>query len=115
MDCLSGTARQVAIGGNDQIFVTMNAGDVHEFDVLYTGLGVQPRTHLAVSLGATLDESGAIVTDSHGSTSVDRLYAAGDVVSALDQINVAVGQATIAAMAIHNSLSVLGHAASRSS
>ena len=32
------------------------------------------------------------------------LYAAGDVVSALDQIGVAVGHAAIAATAVHNGL-----------
>jgi thioredoxin reductase (NADPH) len=37
-------------------------------------------------------------------TSVDGLYAAGDVVSSLDQIAVATGQAAIAATHIHNSL-----------
>ncbi|SNS87210.1 hypothetical protein SAMN06265795_10856 [Noviherbaspirillum humi] len=37
-------------------------------------------------------------------TSVPGLYAAGDVVSGLNQIAVATGQAAIAATAIHNSL-----------
>lgn len=82
----------------------MDDGKAHRFDVLYAGLGVDPRTQLAVSLGAVLDQSGVIVTDAHGRTSVNNLYAAGDVVNALNQISVAVGHAAIAATAIHNSL-----------
>lgn len=99
-----GVARHVAVHQGNQAIVTMDDGQAHRFDALYAGLGVDPRTQLAVSLGARLDEAGNIVTDSHGRTSVDQLYAAGDVVSALDQINVAVGHAAIAATAIHNSL-----------
>ena len=37
-------------------------------------------------------------------TSVPGLYAAGDVVAALNQVSVAVGHAAIAATHIHNSL-----------
>ena len=65
---------------------------------------MDPRTHLAVSLGAALDEAGTIVTDAHGRTSVNDPHAAGDVMNALDQIGVAVGHEAIAATAIHNGL-----------
>ena len=101
---LPGLARHLAVDQHHHAFVTMDDGEAHRFDVLYAGLGVDPRTQLAVSLGAVLDESGTIVTDAHGRTSVNNLYAAGDVVNALDQIGVAVGHAAIAATAIHNSL-----------
>lgn len=101
---LPGLARHLAVDHDHHAFVTMDDGEAHRFDVLYAGLGVDPRTQLAVSLGARLDAAGAIVTDSHGRTSVDKLYATGDVVNALDQISVAVGHAAIAATAIHNSL-----------
>lgn len=101
---LPGVARLVAVNHDRQAIVTMDDGEAHCFDVLYAGLGVDPQVQLAVSLGARLDELGTIVTDLHGRTDVDKLYAAGDVVSALDQIGVAVGHAAIAATAIHNSL-----------
>lgn len=101
---LPGIARQVAVNHDPRAFVTMDDGRAHGFDVLYAGLGVDPRTQLALSLGARLDAAGTIATDAHGRTSIDKLYAAGDVVSALDQIGVAVGGAAIAATAIHNSL-----------
>jgi thioredoxin reductase (NADPH) len=42
--------------------------------------------------------------DEHLRTNVPGLYAAGDIVKALNQISVAVGHAAIAATDIHNSL-----------
>jgi len=54
--------------------------------------------------GADLDPQGCVVVDTHCESSVPGLYAAGDVVSGLDQIAVAVGHAAIAATAIHNRL-----------
>ena len=44
------------------------------------------------------------MTGEHQETSVDGLYAAGDVVRGLNQISVAEGAAAIAATAIHNRL-----------
>ncbi len=72
------------------------------FDTLYPCLGVKPNSELARLLGAACDANGAIVTDAHQRTSIDGLYAAGDVTPAIDQIAVAFGQAAIAATAIHN-------------
>ena len=40
----------------------------------------------------------------HQMTSIDSLYAIGDVVSALNQISVATGHAAIAATAVHRGL-----------
>lgn len=87
-----------------EVVVRMQDGSDPRFDVLYAALGVNPCAGLADALKAQLDEKGNIVTDAHGLTSVDGLYAAGDVVRALDQIGVAVGQAAMAATAIHNRL-----------
>jgi thioredoxin reductase (NADPH) len=101
---LPGVARHLAVDHDHHAFVTMDDGEAHRFDVLYAGLGVDPRTQLAVTLGAALDEVGSVVTDAHGRTSISNLYAAGDVANGLDQIGVAVGHAAIAATAIHNSL-----------
>ena len=86
------------------MLATAEDGAVHRFDVMYAALGVDPVAALAAGLGAELDPLGNIVADAHGRTRVQHLYAAGDVVRALDQIGVAVGQAAIAATAVHNSL-----------
>ena len=76
-----------------------------KFDTLYSALGVRIRSELALSLGATHSPEGSLITDDHLRTSVDGLYAIGDVVEALNQISVAMGHAAIAAVDVHNSLS----------
>lgn len=84
--------------------VEMADGSCHEFDVLYCALGAHVRSQLAMALGARCDEKHGLIVDDHLQTSIPGLYAAGDVVSSLDQLSVAIGQAAIAATAIHNSL-----------
>ena len=74
------------------------------FDTLYPTLGSTPNSSLAQQVGATLDGNGEVVTGDDQQTSIDGLYAVGDVVSALNQIAVAVGHAAIAATKIHNRL-----------
>jgi len=88
----------------DACTVGFDDGSVRRFDTVYPVLGSQAQSQLGQALGARLDEDGALCTDARQQTSVDGLYAIGDVVSALDQIAVAVGHAAIAATAIHNRL-----------
>lgn len=73
-------------------------------DILYPALGCTPNAKLAIDLGAVVDSKGALLTDRNQQTTVPGLYAAGDVVSELDQIAVAYGHAAIAATHIHNAL-----------
>ena len=75
-----------------------------DFDAVYAGLGIRPRTGLAAALGVGLDAEGRIVTDRRQRCSVPGCYAAGDVVTGLNQIAVAMAQAEIAAVDIHNRL-----------
>jgi len=80
------------------------AAGTRRFDTLYPVLGSDAQSGLAVALGARTDDNGELLADAHQQTSVDGLYAIGDVVSALNQISVAMGHAAIAATAIHNRL-----------
>jgi thioredoxin reductase (NADPH) len=84
--------------------IESGAPAVREYDTLYPVLGGDSQSQLARALGAAVDGEGALRTDAHQQTSVDGLYAIGDVVSALNQIAVAVGHAAIAATAVHNRL-----------
>lgn len=89
----------------DRLVVTeVNGLAVEPFDVVYGALGVEPQSQLADEAGAVLDAAGCIIVDTQQQTLLPGLYAAGDVVRGLDQISVAVGEAAIAATAIHNSL-----------
>jgi thioredoxin reductase (NADPH) len=76
----------------------------HRFETLYVALGLHARSGLATALGAEHDPEGALAVGAHQETSVPGLFAAGDVVQGLAQIAVAMGQAAIAATAIHNGL-----------
>ncbi len=87
----------------DACVVTTGAGE-RRFDTLYPVLGSNPQSALAIALGADTDERGELRVDRRQQTSVDGLYAIGDVVSALNQISVALGHAAIAATAVHNRL-----------
>jgi thioredoxin reductase (NADPH) len=87
-----------------QIAALFTDGTLHEFDVMYPALGCEVRSELATALGARFDDVGCLLVDSHQRTAVAGIFAAGDVVSDLHQLSVAVGHAAIASTAIHNSL-----------
>jgi thioredoxin reductase (NADPH) len=84
--------------------VELQDGQVLEFDTMYPALGLHHACDLATSLGAASLPDGQLAVDAHQQTSVDGLYAAGDVAVDLNQISVATGHAAIAATAIHNRL-----------
>lgn len=88
----------------DGMSVVLADGQALRFAVLYPALGVQPRSELAVQLGIELSEGGCIPTDAHQAVSMACVYAAGDVVDALDQISVAIGHGAVAATQAHNDL-----------
>jgi thioredoxin reductase (NADPH) len=72
------------------------------FDILYPALGSLPRTELAEQLGIAPDTEGGLPADAFGVPLRDGLYAAGDVLTGLDQISVAAGQGAVAATRLHN-------------
>jgi len=79
-----------------------------DFDVVYSALGTTARSLLAENIGARVDELGALVVDDHQMTTVEGLYAAGDLVRGLNQITVAQAEAAIASTDIHNRLRARG-------
>lgn len=84
--------------------LTFADGSTDKADTLYSALGVTPRNEIARKLGLDLCEDGRVFTGGHQRTSLDDCYAAGDVVTGLNQIGVAMAQAEIAAVDIHNRL-----------
>ena len=79
-------------------------GSEQRFDTVYPVLGGDAQSQLAADLGARLDDNRELIVDARQQGSVDGLYAIGDVVSALNQISVAVGHAAVAASDIHQRL-----------
>jgi thioredoxin reductase (NADPH) len=87
-----------------QVLVTLKNGETRSFDTLYAALGTRVRTELAAKLGVRLAEGGCVFVDADQRTSVDGVYAVGDVTERLDQIAVAMAHGAVAATAIHNDL-----------
>ncbi|WP_211595350.1 NAD(P)/FAD-dependent oxidoreductase [Paracoccus litorisediminis] len=84
--------------------VTLMNGKTLRFDTLYPALGTDPNNDLALSLGLVVSGDRCLVADSHQRLGIKGLYAAGDILSSLDQISVAMGQAAIAATTMHNDM-----------
>ena len=101
---LPALAARAGLAPDGGVRVGLADGSTHDFDVAYAALSAQPRSQLGRALGAEVHAQGNLVIDAHGATCVHGLYAAGDVVSGLDQMAVAAGQGAVAATAIHNLL-----------
>jgi thioredoxin reductase (NADPH) len=87
---------------NGEVRLDLGMGRSARFDVAYSGMGIAPQTDLVHGLDLRVGADGRIETDVHQQTSVPGLYAAGDVVTGLNQIAVATAQGEIAATAVHN-------------
>ena len=96
--------RDIEMTDDKKARVRLADDSLHVFETLYPALGCRVRSELALQLGARTDEHGDIYVDAHQQTSVPGLYAAGDVVAALNQLSVATGHAAVAATHIHNCL-----------
>lgn len=94
----------VSLDDDGVVALEVEDGDIHRFDVVYSAFGTMSQSQLAIALQARADPSGRLFVDEHQQTSIDGLYAAGDLVRGLNQICVATGEAAIAATAIHNDL-----------
>ncbi|HEX8934327.1 MAG TPA: FAD-dependent oxidoreductase, partial [Pseudonocardiaceae bacterium] len=62
------------------------------------------RVHLAEQLGCELTEEGCLLVNSEGQTTIEGLYAAGDITPGIQLVSVAVGKGTTAGVACAISL-----------
>jgi thioredoxin reductase (NADPH) len=82
--------------------VTVRHGEAETAcDAVYAALGMVVASPLATALGAEVDAQGYLVVDRKQRTTVEGLYAAGDVAQGLNQISVACGEAAVAAASMH--------------
>jgi thioredoxin reductase (NADPH) len=102
IETVDGPAEAVAIAEDS---ITVDTAEGHfTFDSVYPALGSDVHCQLADMVGARLGNDGCVGVDAHMRTSVDGVYAAGDLVIGLDQISNAMGQGGIAATTIRNDL-----------
>ncbi|MEA1932058.1 MAG: NAD(P)/FAD-dependent oxidoreductase [Euryarchaeota archaeon] len=79
-------------------------GSVREYKGGFAMYGSNYNTELAEALGCDLNDDGTIVVDDHGKTSVDGVYAVGDITPGHNQVPVAMGKGAKAGLAIHKEL-----------
>lgn len=79
-------------------------GQVVEGSSVFFSYAHRPTNDLAVRLGCELDDEGQILVNGHQLTSVDGVYAAGDITPGLDLVSIAIGQGTAAGVACATSL-----------
>lgn len=87
-----------------QVVSAQTPSGKREFDCLYLALGCEMQSPLAILWGADHDAENNLIVGAHQETSIDGLYAAGDLVRGLNQIAVATAEAAIAATNIHKRL-----------
>jgi thioredoxin reductase len=90
--------------------VQLADGRVVPSSLFFFSVNHSPRVELAESLGCELDDDGYVAIDESGRTSVDGVFAAGDVVPGLQLVQVAAAQGTAAGVAA--ALSLQGEAGS---
>jgi thioredoxin reductase (NADPH) len=94
--------RDVTIGDDMVLAFDHGGGSTRAFEVVYSALGSTARSELLRNVGAEVNEAGCAIVHRHQRTSIEGLYAAGDVVLGLNQISVAQAEGAIAATDIHN-------------
>ncbi|OQM75678.1 NAD(P)/FAD-dependent oxidoreductase [Manganibacter manganicus] len=87
-----------------KVAVRLRGGGELLFDTVYPALGSDTNDVLANALTLEMGDGCCIAVDKKQRTSRKGVYAAGDIVHALDQISVAMGHAAIAATTLHNDL-----------
>ena len=102
IECVDGPAQAVAV--SDKCIIVETAEGTFTFDSVYPALGSDTHTQLAEMMGARINDEGCVGVDARQRTSVEGLYAAGDVVIGLDQISHAMGEGGVAATTIRNDL-----------
>lgn len=86
------------------MFVPRSRAACDRYDAVYVAMGAIAHSNLGGTIGVACDEAGLFQVDDRNRTNIPGVYAAGDVVSDLHQISVAIGHAAIAASAINKEL-----------
>ncbi len=74
------------IEGDGRVMRVVTDSTEYPADIVVLATGIKPNTKLAQQLGARIGETGAVWTDSRMRTSVENVYAAGDVAETVNLI-----------------------------
>ncbi len=82
----------------------LQGGELIECSLVLFSVAHTPRSELAVSLGCRLDDEGYVAVDEQGQTSVEGVYAAGDLTPGLQLSLVAAASGVVAGVAAAQSM-----------
>jgi thioredoxin reductase len=101
---VEGAVARVVVREDRLCGLELDDGRVVHRDAIFVPPRFVPNADLLIGLGCEVDESGWPVTDGSGRTSVDGVWAAGNVVDPRAQVITAAGQGSAAAIAINADL-----------
>lgn len=84
--------------------VRLASGRILDCDLVFFSLSSRPFNDLAKQLACRLSPKGHVVIDGDGATSVEGVYAAGDLTPGTQLIQIAAAQGTLAGLACAASL-----------
>jgi thioredoxin reductase (NADPH) len=84
--------------------LTFGEGSDREYLGGFAVYGLEYNNRLARAVGCDLSEDGAVETDEDGETSVDGVYAVGDVTHGQNQTTIAIGDGARVGIALHKDL-----------
>ena len=79
----------------------LDDGSVREYRGGFAMYGSEYHNELAAELGCEINDDGTVAVDDHGRTSVDGVFAVGDVTPGHNQVPIALGDGAKAGIAIH--------------
>jgi thioredoxin reductase (NADPH) len=82
----------------------LSSGQFLDCERIFFAIGQYPADDLGVQLGCERDDDGLILVDEHGHTTVQNVFAAGDITPGPHLAIRAAGTGAVAALAIHHSL-----------
>lgn len=103
-EVVDGVAEALVGAPGALVGVQLTNGELVEGDKVFFSYAHHPVNHLARDLGCELDHEGGILVDGFQLTSVDGVYAAGDITAGLQLVPIAIGKGAAAGVACATSL-----------
>lgn len=104
IEVIGSAINSIKTGPGPRVNVSTHSGESYLLDTLYPMVGCHPSVEILQGLGVRQDDLHQLWVDEHQQTSEPGIYAAGDVVHALNQMSVGAAHAAVAATAIHRAL-----------
>lgn len=78
--------------------------NIFECDLIYSVLGIEPRSNIAIACGVKHSTEKLLIVNSHQETNIESVYAVGDITPGINQMTTAAADAIAAATHIFNKL-----------